>query len=71
MAKDLYFDFTEAVSGGPMSGSSSSMAYFFRNWTKAVVTFLATLFWMLMNFSVYVSIQHEKNLWMQANALIL
>lgn len=66
IAKDLYSDFTEAVNGGP---TLSSMAYFFRKWAQAVVTFLATLFWMLMNFSVYVSIQHEKNLWMQANAL--
>ncbi|PNP50050.1 hypothetical protein THARTR1_09235 [Trichoderma harzianum] len=69
LAKDLYFDFAEAVNEGPMSGSLAGMAYFFQNWARAVIAFLATPFWTLMSFSMYLTVQHEKNLWMQANAL--
>ncbi|KAK4061526.1 uncharacterized protein Triagg1_10306 [Trichoderma aggressivum f. europaeum] len=69
MAKDLYFDFAKAVNVGSVPISLSGMAYFFRNWAQIAVTFLATPFWVLMSFSVYVSMQHERSLWLQANAL--
>ncbi|KAL7913546.1 hypothetical protein GGI35DRAFT_213582 [Trichoderma velutinum] len=83
ITKDLYFDFTEAVNMGSLLGqdlflscmsirmsvSLMGTAEVFQKWARAAVIFLATPFWMLMSFSVYLSIQHEKNMWMQANAL--
>ncbi|KAL7947166.1 hypothetical protein V8C42DRAFT_316906 [Trichoderma barbatum] len=41
----------------------------FLNWVQAAVFFLATPFCMIMSFSLYLSMEQEKNMWMQANAL--
>ncbi|KAJ4858537.1 hypothetical protein T069G_06804 [Trichoderma breve] len=70
IAKDLYFDFTEAMNVGPKQGPlSGSTTYIFQIWARAVITFLATPIWTLMSLFMYLSVQHEQNLWMQANAL--
>ncbi|KAL6824826.1 hypothetical protein V8C40DRAFT_220004 [Trichoderma camerunense] len=69
IAKDLYFDLTEATNVGPKPSPLSDTTYIFQIWARAVITFLATPIWTLASFFMYLSVQHEKNLWMQANAL--
>ncbi|PKK47345.1 hypothetical protein CI102_7740 [Trichoderma harzianum] len=69
IAKDLYFDFTEAMNVGPKPSPLWDTTYIFQIWARAVITFLATPIWTLASFFMYLSVQHEKNLWMQANAL--
>ncbi|KAL7784387.1 hypothetical protein V8C43DRAFT_292328 [Trichoderma afarasin] len=69
IAKDLYFDLTEAMNVGPKPSPLSDTTYIFQIWARAVLTFLATPIWTLASFFMYLSVQHEKNLWMQANAL--
>ncbi|OPB41667.1 hypothetical protein A0O28_0083870 [Trichoderma guizhouense] len=69
IAKDLYFDLTEAMNMGPKPSPLSDTIYIFQIWARAVITFLATPIWTLASLFMYLSVQHEKNLWMQANAL--
>ncbi|KAL5091169.1 hypothetical protein Trisim1_003483 [Trichoderma cf. simile WF8] len=69
IAKDLYFDLTEAMNMGPKPSPLSDTIYVFQIWARAVITFLATPIWTLASLFMYLSVQHEKNLWMQANAL--
>ncbi|KAM6484320.1 hypothetical protein HDV62DRAFT_291968 [Trichoderma sp. SZMC 28011] len=69
IAKDIYFDLTEAMNMGPKPSPLSDTIYVFQIWARAVITFLATPIWTLASLFMYLSVQHEKNLWMQANAL--
>ncbi|QYT00731.1 hypothetical protein H0G86_007808 [Trichoderma simmonsii] len=69
IAKDLYFDLTEAMNMGPKPSPLSDTIYVFQIWARAVIAFLATPIWTLASLFMYLSVQHEKNLWMQANAL--
>ncbi|EHK16916.1 uncharacterized protein TRIVIDRAFT_65884 [Trichoderma virens Gv29-8] len=80
-AKKSYLDFISVINVGSLAGqdlflsgvkrsaSFKGVADFLQNWAQSAVVFLATPFWMVMSFYLYLSIQHEKNVWMQANAL--